>query len=50
MWALDLKALFFSFQNGQTLLMIAAQHGQTAIVNELLAQGADVNAEDLVSI
>lgn len=28
--------------------MIAAQHGQTAIVNELLAQGADVNAEDLV--
>ncbi|XP_054714582.1 ankyrin repeat, SAM and basic leucine zipper domain-containing protein 1-like [Uloborus diversus] len=31
---------------GQTLLMIAAQQGQIAIVNELLAHGADVNAED----
>ncbi|KAG8179070.1 hypothetical protein JTE90_010099 [Oedothorax gibbosus] len=31
---------------GQTLLMIAAQQGQIAIVNELLSHGADVNAED----
>ncbi|XP_077502439.1 ankyrin repeat-rich membrane spanning [Amblyomma americanum] len=34
-------------ENGQTLLMIAAQCGQLPIVEELIRQGADVHLEDL---
>ncbi|XP_037502581.1 kinase D-interacting substrate of 220 kDa B [Rhipicephalus sanguineus] len=34
-------------ENGQTLLMIAAQYGQLPIVEELIRQGADIHLEDL---
>ncbi|CAN8024670.1 unnamed protein product [Ixodes persulcatus] len=34
-------------ENGQTLLMVAAQCGQLPIVEELIRQGADVHLEDL---
>lgn len=36
----------FRPSKGSTALMIAAQHGQIAVVNALLADGADVNASD----
>ena len=36
-------------ENGSTALIIAAQKGKAAFVNELLLHGADIHAEDNVS-
>lgn len=38
--------MFLVFQAGQTALMLAVSHGRMAIVQALMAQGAEVNLQD----
>ena len=38
------------FQNGATALHVAAAKGKLQFVRELISHGADVNAEDNVSV
>ena len=47
---ISVAAKHFVFQNNTTALIVAASKGKLYFVRELINHGADVNAEDVVSV